>query len=85
MAVKNIDDKEIMTTHEVREKYKKYHIGFATTEKNLVNTDNEKGYVVCVMDSYDEGFEIQRKTDDGKFISILSGYAGFARNLCVDV
>ena len=75
MSVKIISDKTIMTTREARKKYRTYHIGFVSTEKNLQNPDNEKGYVVCIMDTYEEGFEIERKTEDGKFISVLSGYA----------
>jgi hypothetical protein len=70
-----IDDKEIMTCREAMEKYDKYYIGFVTTERNYDDPDNEKGYVVCIMDAYDEGFTIPRKTSDGRFISIMSGYA----------
>ena len=73
--VKKIDSKEIMTRSEAMEKYKKYHIGFVTTERQLSDPDNTKGYVVCIMDSYDEGYTIPRRTDDGRFISVMSGYA----------
>ena len=75
MSVKKIDEKEIITTREAKEKYEKHHMGFVVTEPKIEDPDNEKGYVVCLLDSYDEGFKISRKTGDGKFISILSGYA----------
>ena len=73
--VKLIADKEIMTCREAMEKYENYYIGFVITEQNLNDPDNEKGYAVCIMDSYDEGFTIPRRTDDGQFITIMSGYS----------
>jgi len=75
MSVKKIDDQEIITTREAKEKYKQYHIGFVITEPKIEDPDNEKGYVVCILDSYNEGFTIPRKTDDGAFISIMPGYS----------
>jgi len=73
--VKKVDKKEIMTSRQAKEQYREFHIGFVTTEQNMTDPDNEKGYVVCIMDSYDEGYNIPRRTDNGDFISIMSGYA----------
>ena len=73
--VKQISDKKIMTINEAREKYKNNYFGFITTEQNVTNPNNSLGYVVCVMDSYDEGYSFPRRTDEGFFISVLTGYA----------
>jgi hypothetical protein len=53
----------------------------------MADPDNEKGYVVCVMDSYDEGFGIERKTENGDFIAVMPGYAvggTFIGGVCFD-
>ena len=73
--VQTIDGINIITSREARETYENYYIGFVTTEQNLSDPDNEMGYVVYIMDSYDEGFTIPRRTNEGHFISIISGYA----------
>ena len=73
--VRNIADRKIVTCREAMEKYEKYYIGFVTTEDNVTDPDNEKGYVVCIMDTYDEGYTFSRETDEGQFISIMPGYA----------
>jgi hypothetical protein len=57
------------------EKYANYYIGFVITEENIIDPDNEKGYVVFIMDSYDEGYTLPRRTNDGSFISVMPGYA----------
>jgi hypothetical protein len=75
VAVKYINDKTILTLREAREKYEKFYIGFVDTEPLYHDPDNTKGYVVCVMDDYDEGYTFPRETDDGSFIGIMSGYA----------
>ena len=73
--VKKIDKKVVMTCREAMEKYAKYYIGFVTTEENYTDPDNEKGYVVCIMDTYDESYTFPRSTDEGQFISVMPGYS----------
>ena len=75
MAVKYINDMTILTLREAREKYRKFYVGFVDTEPKYHDPDNTKGYVVCIMDEYEEGYTIPRETSDGKFISLMSGYA----------
>ena len=75
VLVRKIDDTELLSISEAREKYKKYFVGFVTTEQNLSDPDNTKGFVVYVMDSHDEGYTFPRRTEDGKFISVFEGYA----------
>ena len=70
-----LDNKEITTCREAMIRYENHYIGFVVTEQNFTDPDNEKGYVVCIMDSYEEGFSIPRRTDDGQFITVMPGYA----------
>ena len=64
-----------MTISDAREKYKKYYFGFITTEQNLSDPNDSLGYVVCVMNSYSESYTFPRRTNDGSFISVLTGNA----------
>jgi len=73
--VRKIDEKEILTRLAARKKYEAHYIGMVLTEQKPKDFDNEKGYVVYITDSYDEQFEIPRKTDDGHYISTMPGYA----------
>ena len=73
--IQKIDDKTIMTTSEARKKYSAYFLGFVTTERNMEDHDNEKGYVLFLMDTYNEGYDIPRFLEDGEFVAVLPGYA----------
>ena len=73
--VMKVDDHEVMTSREAMEKYEKYFIGFVTIEQNLSDPDNEIGYVIYIMDTYDEGFSIPRRTESNQFIAVMPGYA----------
>ena len=75
IMVKMIENMEIISSREAMEKYEAYYIGFVTTNQNFSDPDNEMGYVVFIMDTYDEGFAVPRKTDNDQFIAIMPGYA----------
>ena len=73
--VRKINEKEIITRLEARKKYDKHYIGMALTEQKPRDFDNEKGYAIYITDTYEEQFEIPRKTEDGRFISTMPGHA----------
>jgi len=69
-----IDNREILTAREAKEKYENYYIGFFTTEWH-VNFDFAKGNVVYLFDSENEGYQIAREYLERKeWISVLRGY-----------
>ena len=73
--IKKIEDKEIITRVEARRRYKKYYIGMIMTEEKMHDPDNALGYVVYVMDTYDEIFKIPRRFEDGTYIASMPGMA----------
>ena len=73
--IQKIEDKTIMTSSEAREKYNKHYIGFVTTKQDLENFDRAEGYVVYIVDTYKEKYEVPRSTDDGHYIFMMTGYA----------
>ena len=73
--VRKIEDKEIMTTRETREKYKEYYIGFVTTERNMEDPDNTRGRVVFMAGSKNEIYEAPEFKEKRKKISVITGYA----------
>ena len=73
--IRQIDNEGTMTCREAKEKYEQYYIGFVTTEQNMSNPDCEVGYVICIMDTYEEGFSIPRRTEDNSFVTVMPGYA----------
>ena len=73
--IRKITDKEILTTVAARRKYEKNYIGMVMTEEKMHDPDNALGYVLYVMDEYEEQFQIPRWLDDETFVSTLTGMA----------
>ena len=73
--ITKIDIKEITTCLNARQKYENKYIGMVVTDQKLQDPDNTKGYVIYLMDSYDETFKIPRRLEDGSFISSMPGMA----------
>ena len=73
--IRKITDKEILTSVEAREKYEKNYIGMVITEQKLHDPDNSRGYVLFVMDEYEEQFQIPRWLDDNTFVTTMTGMA----------
>jgi len=71
--IKQIDNKEIMTVQEAMREYSEYFIGFVIVEQNLKNPYEEKGYVLFLADTYDEGLD--ESMDIDLDISVLRGYS----------
>ena len=71
--VQQIDDKEIITVQEAMREYSEYFIGFVIVEQNLRNPYDEKGYVLFLADTYDEGLD--ESMDFELDISVLRGYS----------
>ena len=71
--IRKITDKKIITSVEAREKYEKNYIGMVMTEEKMHDPDNALGYVLYVMDEYEEQFQIPRWLDDKTFISTMPG------------
>ena len=73
--ITKLDTKELMTREEAFMKYAKHYFGMAVTKQDLNNPYNDLGYVIYLMDTREETFKIQRKTDEGLYISTMPGYA----------
>jgi len=72
-VIQQIDNKEIITVQEAMREYSEYFIGFVIVEQNLRNPYDEKGYVLFLADSYDEGLD--ECIDMDLDISVLRGYS----------
>ena len=73
--VRKISNKEILTCVAARKKYGQNYIGMVITEQKMTDPDNSQGYVLYVMDKYEEQFEIPRWLDDKTFVSTMPGMA----------
>ena len=73
--VQRIDSRELTTRLAAKKRYRNYYIGFVTSEQNMSDPDNEEGYVAYVADSEDEQYQIPRDTEDGQYISIMTGHS----------
>ena len=71
--IQQIDNKEIKTVQDVMREYSEYFIGFVIVEQNLKNPYEEKGYVLFLADTYDEGLD--ESMDLELDISVLRGYS----------
>ena len=71
--IQHIDNKKLITVQEAMREYSEYFIGFVIVEQNLRNPYDEKGYVLFLADSYDEGLDECIKMDLD--ISVLRGYS----------
>jgi len=71
--IQQIDNKEIKTVQDVMREYSEYFIGFVIVEQNLRNPYEEKGYVLFLADTYDEGLDKSMEIDLD--ISVLRGYS----------
>jgi len=71
--IQQINDKEIMTVQEAMQEYSEFFIGFVIVEQNLRNPYEEKGYVLFLADTYDEGLD--ESIDMDLDISVLRGYS----------
>ena len=72
--IEKIDGKEIMTSLEARKKYKKYYIGYVSVERKMTDWDNSLVYVLYTMTREDR-YNIPKRTEDGKVISMMPGHA----------
>ena len=73
--IQKIDSKELTTRLAARKKYGPHYIGMVFIEQKPTDFDNEMGYVLYVMDTEEEQFEIPRETDDGRYISTMPGHS----------
>jgi len=71
--IQHINNKEIIAVQDAMSKYAEYFIGFVIIEQNLRNPYEEKGYVLFLADTYDEGLD--ESTDSELDISVLRGYS----------
>ena len=71
--IQQIDIKETITVQEAMREYSEYFIGFVIVEQNLKNPYEEKGYVLFLADTYDEGLD--ESMDIDLDISVLRGYS----------
>ena len=71
--IRRITDKEFLTRAEARKKYEQNYIGMVITEQKLHDPDNSQGYVLYVMDTYEEQFEIPRWLDNDTFVATMPG------------
>ena len=67
-----VDNQEIITAREAMHIYSENYIGFVVVEQNLRSPDFEKGYVLFLAETYNEGLE--ECIDSDLNISILRGY-----------
>jgi hypothetical protein len=73
--ITKIEDREYMTCTEARQKYEKHYVGMVITDQKLHDSENSLGYVVYIMDTYDETYEIPRHLDGGLFVVAMPGMA----------
>ena len=73
--IKKLSEKEILTRIAARKKYERHYIGMVITEQKLKDPDNSLGYVLYLMDKYDEQFEIPRWLDEETFVATMPGMA----------
>ena len=71
--IQQIDGKEIISVQEAMREYSEFFIGFVIVEQNLRNPYEEKGYVLFLADTYDEGLDECMEMDLD--ISVLRGYS----------
>jgi len=71
--IQQIDGKEIISVQEAMREYSEFFIGFVIVEQNLRNPYEEKGYVLFLADTYDEGLD--ECMDMDLDISVLRGYS----------
>ena len=69
--IQHIDNQEVVTVLEAMHKYAEYFIGFVIVEQNLRNPYQERGYVLFLADTYDEGLD--ESMDIDLDISVLRG------------
>jgi len=72
-VIQHIDNKRIITVQEAMREYSDYFIGFVIVEQNLKSPYEEKGYVLFLADTYDEGLDECMEMDLD--ISVLRGYS----------
>jgi len=70
--IRYLDNKEVLTAREAMHGFSENYIGFVVVEQNLRNPDFERGYVLFLADTYNEGLE--ESTDSDFNISVLRGY-----------
>ena len=73
--VRKIDSMEITTRLAAQKKYGDKYIGMVFIERNPADFENDRGYVLYLMDAEDEQFQIPRETEDGRYISTMPGHA----------
>ena len=56
-VIQHMDDQEVMSAREAMHKYSTNYIGFAVIEQNLRNPNAEKGHILFLADTYDEGLD----------------------------
>ena len=71
--IQQINNEETITVQEAMRLYSEYFIGFVIVEQNLRNPYEEKGYVLFLADTYDEGLD--ESLDIDLDISVLRGYS----------
>jgi len=70
--IKYLNDNTVITAREAMHNYSENYIGFVVVTQNLRSPDFEKGYVLFITDTYNEGLE--ECIDSDLNISILRGY-----------
>lgn len=66
---------ETLSRGDARKKYEDKYIGMVITEQKLNDPNNSMGYVVYIMDTYEETFKIPRNLEGGLFVSTMPGMA----------
>jgi hypothetical protein len=70
--VQRVNAPEVMTAREAMRKYATHYIGFVVIEQNLRNPDFEKGYILFLSDTYNEG--LYECSDMDLNVGVLRGY-----------
>ena len=73
--VKKLNNTEIMTYLEAKQKYEKYFIGYTEVEQNLLNPYEARIVVVYTADTKQEAYEKipQGYNENGQWITITQG------------
>ena len=79
--IRKIDSEELTTRIAAQKKYSNNYIGMVFIEQNPADFENDRGYVLYLMETEEEQFQIPRETEDGRYISIMSGHGPFLGGL----